>query len=204
MATDPWKMLPRAGLGGLTFGLSLAEASEHVAPYGALVADDVLDPFAGDDTYRHLVDSLGEAAAREAMAAIAEAGVDTRPRHLLEFEAGVTLSLVDDELEDIMWDRRAVAGHVEGHPLFGADPMPALRALQAANGAPPLIRGPDCLFANLFVTAFEVVILRENGTVRPTNEATDEAQQKTISWRQTPRDATEDLSRHRPVDLTLS
>lgn len=198
---NPWNIRPLHGLGNIEFAAAPEAAVKIDDPYGAIEADDIIDPFAGDEMFEHLVSTLGEQEARAAMAVIAEAGIDTRPRLLMIYETGVSLSFVDDQLEDIMLDRRSKLAQFEGHRFFDTDPLPGLRALQKVNGEPPFVKGPDCYFSNIFVTAFECIIRQENGRIRPTNEATDEAQQKTIGWRRSPRNKSEDLSGHVPVDL---
>lgn len=201
MTMNTWDIHPLLGLGSLNFGMTPTIIIENDLAYGRIVANRVLDPFAGNEMYEHFVATLGEEEARAAMAVIAEAGIDTRPQLRVIYETGVSLSFVDDQLEDIMLDRRSKLAQFEGNRFFDSDPLPVLRALQKANGEPPFVKGPDCYFSNIFVTAFECIIRQENGRIRPTNEATDEAQQKTIGWRRSPRNQSEDLSGHVPVDL---
>ena len=198
---DPWSIRPSHGLGGIEFACAPDAVMKIDDRYGRIETDDIIDPFAGDELFDHLVSTLGEQEARAAMAVIAEAGIDTRPHRLTIYETGVSLSFVEGKLEEIMLDQRATQAQYEGYRFFNTDPLPALRALQIANGSPPVVKRSDCYFANIFLTAFACIAIQEDGRICSANEATDEAQQTTIAWRKTPRNQLEDLSGHMSVEL---
>ena len=200
---EHWELAPHIGLGTLAFGMTEAAAVAAVGVFGTVTNQDPMDaaPDEADEIYKALVEAEGEEIARQVMAEMLADGVDLRNRRRLTVADGLVLDFVDDGLEDIMCTLRTPDVHIDGHLFFGVDCLPALQRLQELNGAPPLVRDRDCLFVNLHLTAFECLKELAPGIVRSAREGTDEASQKTVSWRSTPRDPNEDLTGHRAIDL---
>lgn len=200
---EHWEIAPHRGLGPLTFGMTEAAAVDAARVYGPVTHQDPMDgaPNEADEIYKALVEAEGEEVARQVMAEMLADGVDLRTRRRVIVGEGLLLDFVDDGLEDIMCTLRTPDVHIGGHRVFGVDCLPAMRRLQELNGAPSLVKDRDCLFVNLHLTAFECLHEVAPGMVRSAREGTDEASQKTISWRASERDPNEDLSEHRALDL---
>ncbi len=201
--TDPWELRPLEGLGPFSFGMSPDAALRHAAAYGGVEADYQSSAASAEETFRLVAEALGEEAAREAVAALEESGADLRYRRTIAFPSSLALTFLEDSLEEVFFASAGTSLHVGGHRLFGrgVDPLPALRALQARNGDPPLIRGEDCLFRTLHLTAFAIIAVDADGRIGPCKRGSRLARDRTISWRATPRDPEEDFARHRAVDL---
>lgn len=200
---ENWAIRPRTGLGPLRFEMSETEArvlADNV--YGELESEGPIGFSSNNQVYQVLVETMGEDAAREAMSALDEGGVEYRSAQRVNYVAGLMLDFVAGRLEDMMCHSAAEQLHIDGLQFFGTDPIPALARLQALNGEPPLVKGPDCHFRNLYLTAFECLRVLPGGLVRATHEGTDEARQKTIGWRAKPRNPDEDFSGHQAIDLS--
>lgn len=199
---DHWEIQPNQGIGPIAFGMSeeavLAIASE---PFGEVEAAGSVGQQSDDEAYRILVDTMGEEAAREAMGVLAADGISFKPTRRVNFVSGLMLDFVEDELNSIMCHGAASDLHISGQRFFGVDPVPALRRLQALNEAPPLVKGADCHFRQLNLTAFECLVLLPAGMFRATAEGTNEALQKSVGWSRAPRQPNEGFSEHTEVDL---
>lgn len=201
---DSWELLPRVGLGPLVFGMSEdAAKTEASGIYGDIEAEGPVGQQSDDEVYLTLVETMGEEAAREAMAVLEADGISFKSSRRVNYVSGLMLDFVEDELDSIMCHGAATNLHVGGDGFFGVDPLPALRRLQRVNGEMALVNGPDCHFRNLYITAFECIVLLPAGLVRATAEGTDEALQKSVGWRREPRLPNEDFSSHSQVDLGL-
>ncbi|RAP41596.1 hypothetical protein BYZ73_10080 [Rhodovulum viride] len=200
--SDNWEILPESGLGPLRFGMSEAEARPIAQPlYGEIEAEGPAGLQSNDEVYQVLLETMGEEAAREAIGPLKKSGVDLQTSRRINFVSGLMLDFVEDGLDSIMCHSAALALHVGGKPFFGVDPLPALRQLQQLNGEPPFVKGPDCYFSNIEVTAFECLLLMPGGGFRATREGTEEAGQKTVGWQRKQRTPPEDLTGHVRLDL---
>lgn len=171
--------------------------------FGPITHQDPVEAGASeaDEIYKALLDAEGEEVARQVMAEMLADGVDLRTRRRIIVGGGLLLNFLESGLEEITCTLRTLEAHIHGHRVFGVDCLPALQCLQELNGAPPIVKGRDCLFADLQMTACECLLETAPGIVRSTREGTDEASQKTIGWRATPRNPGEDLTGHRAIDL---
>lgn len=202
MTDKDWELRPLEGLGPLEFGMS-EEVSRAVAagPFGDIEAEGPVGQQSDEEAFQILVETMGEEAAREAMGVLEADGISFRSTRRVNYLSGLMLDFVEDRLDMIMCHGAADALHIGGKKFFGVDPFPALRRLQAVNGELPLVKGPDCHFRQVIVTAFEFILPLPAGLVRATREGTDETQQKTLGWRATPRLPDEDFSGHVLLDL---
>lgn len=201
--TDPWEIRPLEGLGPFVFGMSPEAALRHAASYGGVEADYQSSPDSAEQIFESQAPRIGEAAARDLVAEILASGADLRYRRTIMFPSSLALTFLEDGLEDILVAGDATEMHVAGLRLFGkgVDPLPALRALQARNGEPPLLRGENCVFRRLHVTAHEMIAVAADGTIGPRRKGRRRYWARTLGWRATPVDPDEDFCCHRPVDL---
>ena len=198
-----WEMKPLEGLGELRFGDPPDALEARRAAYGDLESRGPVraDAALAEETFRMPGMGFSEAEIAELMAAMQTEHEAVADLEVQIYDTGAHFTFEAGSLAEIMMDARAFRLHVGGTLVFQTDPFPALRALQRLNAEPPLVNGPDCYFRNLHVTAFEFGLLTEGGRLRATASGTDEALQKTISWRADPRQPDEDFSGHVAVDL---
>jgi hypothetical protein len=201
--TDPWEIRPLEGLGPFVFGMSPEAALRHAAAYGGVEADYQSSPDSAEQIFEKQAPRIGEDAARDLVAEILASGADLRYRRTIAFPSSLALTFLEDELEDILVAGEATEVHVAGLRLFGkdVDPMPALRALQARNGEPPLLLGENCVFRRLHVTAHEMITVAADGSIAARRKGRRRYWARTLSWRLTPVDPDEDFCCYRPVDL---
>ncbi len=193
--TQDWQIFPNQGLGRVRLEDDMTTTLEHAFAFGEVTSDDMIVQGAGA-VFETLVAAFGREEALASMAMLAENGVNMQPRRRLIFATGVHLDFVDDRLDEIMCDRRAEQAHVDGIPVFGQHPLPALRRLRALNTEPPLLKGSDCYFRNLHITAFGFLVRDRDNSWRVALEGTDESAMNTINIRATPRNPNEDFSAH--------
>ena len=199
-----WYMRPMAGIGDLEFNSPVQTPETWADRYGRIESTGPIgiSDAVAEETFRLPGMDFSEEEIAEMMAAIQVEQEMLSDQFTQIYDSGLHLTYSADHLTEILTDTRAFQIHVDGALLFRADPIPALRKLQELNAEAPFINGPDCYFRNIHVTAFEFVVVTAGGRVRPTAIDTDEALQKTISWRATPRSSLEDLKSYQQFDLT--
>jgi hypothetical protein len=199
-ATDIWELTPKQGLGPLKLGMAPDEALSAATVFGSVVHDQIThDDAYFEDTYQYFVKTMGLEEADRAMEVMRS--IDVKQVRTVILSGGVHLTFMEERLFDIMCDKRAVNTHVGGMPLYGADPLMALRHLEGLNGAPPLLKKLDCFFANIHVTDWAFLSLGRNGRPRLLAPGSVDAEARTIGLGVGPRDIDDDLSKHMAVSV---
>ena len=199
---EKWMLQPKKGLGPLWFGMTEAEAiAVGSGIYGEVESAGSLGHDSNKEVYQILLEAMGEAAAKEAMAELKSAEVTFKPSRRISFSSGIMADFVEDRLDGLIGRSGVTQLHCNGKAFFQTDPVPALQQLQLLNKSAPLVKGPDCYFKSIEVTAWQCVLLMPYPVFRATIEGTEESDQKTIGWRATPRNMAEDFSNHKALDL---
>ncbi|MNN41731.1 hypothetical protein D3C81_1558660 [compost metagenome] len=115
--------------------------------------------------------------------------------------SSLKFSFQRDALSEIQVSRDIAALSFAGEKFFHVSPLNFLAALERTNGAPPLVKGPDCVFENLCVYVWAAFKILRSGAVRFFREDEDEAQDKSVMLTAAPRNEREDFSGHVPVSF---
>ena len=178
MDDNIWEIRPRVGLGKLRLGSSPEQIAQLNDTYGMVgsVIDDAdrygdLDEFAkqfgfSEEDLGAVHDALGDQAAQTA--------------RKTEYRIDANLSLIyeGNALVSIQVSRGIERLNFGGELFFHTKPRKFLGALEASNAEPPLVHGPDCVFANIgvFVWALLLPLVPRKEGCHSQEQQEDEAQ----------------------------
>jgi hypothetical protein len=193
-----WEILPHLGFGTLRFGMTRDDAVAVGAIFGSVTHEHAQEE---DHLFATLAPTMGEDDARAFIASMVADGIDTRPQRQIVFGDVLQIHFFGDELMSITALPLAHDLHVEGVPLFGTSPVPALLRLQALNGAPPLMHERSCLFDALNVATWDLAVVSKKAGLRLATSSGAQGLERTISWGSVSPVGADVMPRYTRVDL---
>lgn len=197
-------ILPHKGLGPFRFGMSVAEVrslAPEYGPFSEAPRAEGTGSFTEEELamYREMMTPEQLAQFIEANQSYDEMMAETREMTIAP--ATLHFTFQNEALSEIRIGPRARDLSFGGEPFFGAVPRGFLAALEEANGAPPMVRGPDCAFVNLRVYVWAAFEELESGALRFPPDGTEAVQDKSVILADRPRNPDEDFSGYRAVSF---
>jgi hypothetical protein len=193
-----WEILPHLGLGPVRFGMMRDEAVAVGAVFGTITHEHAEEE---DHMFAILAPTMGEDEARAFIAGMEADGIDTRPQRQVGFDRALHMHFFGDELRSFTALPNARQLHIEGVPLFGTNPVPALLRLQSLNGAPPLMHERCCFFDALNIATFDLAVVLKKAGLRLARSMRGQGLERTVDWGSVPPVGKDLLPRYTRIDL---
>jgi hypothetical protein len=197
-------LIPKVGVGLLKLGMPQAELPQLHEIYGAPMANTAA-PFIPEFSPTELEDlrrDLGEEGLQVILDALeTERNFKQTTKTVFLPKYTVSLDFTQAVLVTIQISRMMTDLNYLGHRFFHTSPKDFLAALEVANGAPPLVKGPDCVFLNLNIYVWAAFEPLPGGAVRFLSETDELAQDKSVMVCSSPRNNVEDFSGHHAVSF---
>lgn len=202
-----FEVMPKQGLGFLKFGMEPAEVGRFDYLYGK-PQSPAIEPFIfsfSAEEIEEIRNDVGEEALKAILDALQEEH-EYKAALRTEFRANSSLKLdyLNNALSSIQASRMATGLSIDGVYFFTDNPRDFLAALQERNGEPPIVKGMDCVFRNIYVYVWASFEVLPSGVVKfyGPRDFDDLAQDKSIVISVSPRNADEDFSGHVSVSFS--
>lgn len=206
MADQDWTLRPLIGLGALTFGWSLSDFEADQQSFGPVERKvDRGGTFSVDQMpeaeIRELIEIMGEEGAKEVLESMRQA--DNNLNGLIDvfLPNGVRASFQNGELFSFQADWNAKRLQYDEHQFFGTDPLPALMALQDANGGPPLVDSKSLWFNQLKVHAFGFLEVNASGRLQRRELENEQGGDRAVAWGTKVLIADDVIDQYRPMSI---
>jgi hypothetical protein len=186
------------GLGPVRFGMTRDEAVTASAIFGPITREYAEEE---DHLFNLLAPTMGEDEARALIASMAADGTDTRPQRQVGVSDVLQMQFFGNELTMLTALPGARDLHVEGIPVFGTNPVPALLRLQSLNDAPPLMHERSCLFDALNIAAFDLAVVSKKAQLRLATSMKGQRLERTVGWGAVSPVSKDVLPRYTRIDL---
>lgn len=196
-----WRIVPRQGLGRLTFGLSVEEAGALASVYGkpgplvsqAHVIDDM----------EKIIAMPGSTLSPEDIAVLRQKAGELR-NYAIQVLTGagpVSLDYVEGRLVAVMIEPKSGPAHFEGQAVFGLKPREVLALFERANGAPGRYSSTEAAFDNLAVSLHAFSLTSREKVARVLAETEELFAERSITLRREPYRPADEM--HRFVTVSV-